>query len=444
MATAAPDSTAPVPHGRRAAALPPELDPAAVRTWQTGGGSMIDLLTRARALGPVSRFVLGGVPTVLVTAPEGVHHVLALHADRYVKRSHRARALLGDGVLSAAGEPWKSQRRLLQPHFTGQGVRRLEHHMEAAAQAVADGWTAAARSGEPRDLAEDMRRYAMDVIWRVLTGHRIDDASYHALQAGESILAALPTLPGQEIDPAATADLARIDDVAHAAIARARHTPPGEDGPGLLHTLLDAGREHPAYTDRLIRDELVTLLVAGYETTATTLTWLYRLLDRHPGERTRALDAGPAGSPARAAAVRALVGETMRLHPVAWLLPRHATEDDVVAGHLITAGSTVLTCPYLTHRDPGLWPEPDGFRPGRFLPAGERPAGPGAYFPFGLGPRACLGAQLAQREADILLDRLLPAFVPQLHESPAGPVFGFTLRPGGPTPATITAAPAPA
>lgn len=441
MATEAPGPTAPTPHHHRSAVLPPELGPAVVRRWQESGASMIDLLTRARALGPVSRFGLGGVPTVLVTAPEGVQHVLALHPDRYVKRSHRARALLGDGVLSAVGEPWKRQRRLLQAHFTGQGIRRFEAGMQDSARAVADRWTAAARSGEPRDLAEDMRHYSMDVIWRALTGYPVDEESYRVLQSGETVLAALPTLPGEEIAPGAAADLARIDDVAHAAISRARHTPPGPEGPGLLHTLLEAGREQPAYTDRLIRDELVTLLVAGYETTATTLTWLYRLLDRHPEERTAALAAGPDGSPARAEAVRALVGETMRLYPVAWLLPRHATEDDTVAGHRVTAGSTVLTCPYLTHRDPELWPEPDVFRPARFLSTGHRPAGTGAYYPFGLGPRACLGAQFATREAAVLLGLLLPAFVPRLHEDAAGPAFGFTLRPGGPTPVTVHAVP---
>ncbi|MCZ0986525.1 cytochrome P450 [Streptomyces diastatochromogenes] len=129
-----------------------------------------------------------------------------------------------------------------------------------------------------------MRRFALDAIRRSLTGHPLDDATERELAA---VAAALPTLPADHTDAqkAVVADLARIDAVARHAAEAARSGDSGPDGPGLLHVLLDAVTEHPEYTDRLIRDELVTLLLAGHETTATALTWLYLLLDRHPAAR---------------------------------------------------------------------------------------------------------------------------------------------------------------
>ncbi|WAP53658.1 cytochrome P450 [Streptomyces sp. S465] len=428
--------------------LPPELDPEAVQRWRASSGAVVDLLVQARELGGVSAVRLGPLPTVLVTDPGAVQHVLALHPDRYVKRSHRARVLVGGGVLSATGEPWKRQRRLLQAQFTGAGIRRYEQRIGGAARRAADHWAECARTGTPTDVGEDMRFFALDTIWRSLTGHPLDETTNRELAAVEAVGAALPATPSASADAAGlraavAADLARIDAVAGRAIAAARREEAGPEGPGLLHVLVDAGRTHPEYTDQLIRDELVTLLAAGHETTAKTLTWLYLLLDRHPEARRWALGAGAAGSPEREKALRALVSETLRLYPAAWLIPRHATEDDTIAGYRVVDGTDIFVCPYLTHRDPALWPEPERFDPERFTAAGEdrRPSRHGAYYPFGTGPRACLGAQFAMRETTVLLEHLLPAFTPSFHTTPASAVFGLTVRPDGPTPATITPTP---
>ncbi|WP_435861954.1 cytochrome P450 [Streptomyces sparsogenes] len=449
LATTAPRG---VPHpspGSDALPLPPELAPEAVERWRSSSGAVVDLLARARELGGVSAVRLGPRPTVLVTDPEAVRHVLALHPDRYVKRSHRARVLVGDGVLSATGEAWKRQRRLLQAQFTGAGIRRYEQRIAGAARRAADHWAECARTGTPTDVGEDMRFFALDTIWRSLTGHPLDEATNRELAAVEAVGATLPSTPSASADlaelrAAVAADLARIDAVAERAIAAARRGEAGPEGPGLLRVLVDAAETHPEYTDRLIRDELVTLLAAGHETTATTLSWLYLLLDRHPQARRWALDAGPAGSPERERAIRALASETMRLYPAAWLIPRHATEDDVLAGYRVEAGTDVFVCPYLTHRDPALWPEPERFAPERFTAADEdRPSSRhGAYYPFGIGARACLGAQFAMREITVLLEHLLPAYVPSFQNTtPASAVFGFTVRPEGPAPATIGATP---
>ncbi|MEU9252075.1 cytochrome P450 [Streptomyces sp. NPDC048270] len=418
----------------------PELETALVGRWRAGGGELIELFTQARErLGGVAAFRLGPRPTVLVTDPGAVQHVLALHPGRYVKRSHRARLLIGDGVLAATGEAWQRQRRLLQSQFTGPGMRRYEQRIAEAARTTAARWASYARDGQVFDVGDEMRRFALDTIWRSLTGHPLDPGTARDLAAVPAVVAALPSLPadGAAARGSVAADLARIDAVAGLAIAAARDGATGPAGPGLLHVLVEAAGTRPEYTDRLIRDELVTLLVAGHETTASTLTWLHLLLDRDPGARERALAAGGEGSPGRRQAVQALVHETLRLYPSAWILPRCATEDDVLAGYRIEAGTDVLVCPYLTHRDPGLWADPERFDPERFTVPGRRPAHPGSYFPFGMGARACLGLRFALRESAVLLEHLLPVHVPRFRSVPARAAYGLTVRPDGPAPAVL-------
>lgn len=432
------ESTSPAPVGRAV----PELAAGRVAAWRERGAPPVELFTEAQArLGGVAGVRMGERAAVVVTGPEAVQHVLARRADRYVKRSHRARLLIGDGVLAATGQAWKGQRRLLQAQFTGRGMRRYEQRIATAARTAADRWARYARTGEVFDLGEEMRRFALDTIWRSLTGHPLDEDAARDLAAVPAVVAALPGLPadGTAAADAVADELELIDAVAARATAAARGGAAGPDGPGLLHVLLDAAATRPQYTDRLIRDELVTLLVAGHETAATTLTWLYLLLDRYPQAREAVLAAGPDGSAERRAAASALVHETLRLYPSAWLLPRVAAEDDLLAGFAVEAGTEILVCPYLAHRDPLLWPDPERFDPGRFTPPGRRPAHPGAYLPFGIGPRACLGSQFALRECTALLELLLPAPAPRLRSVPAGAVYGLTVRPDGPAPAVLTA-----
>ncbi|MEU4796699.1 cytochrome P450 [Streptomyces sp. NPDC023327] len=418
----------------------PEAEPELVERWRSEGGELVELLSQVRErFGGIAAFRLGSTPTVLVTDPQVVQHVLARHSERYVKHSHRARALIGDGVMVATGAAWKRQRRILQSQFTGTGMRRYEHRITGAARTTAGRWDGYARTGQTLDVGQEMRRFALDTIWRSLTGYPLDDGTERELAAVATAAAALPTLPADATDPqgAIAADLARIDAVAGRTIEAARSGAVGPDGPGLLHVLLDAAAEQEEYTHRLIRDELVTLLVAGHETTASTLTWLYLLLDRYPDAREHALTACGEGPEQRRQAIRALVNETLRLYPAAWALPRRAAEDDILGGYTIEAGTDILVCPYLTHRNPELWPDPEHFDPLRFITPSVRPAHPGAYFPFGIGPRACLGMQFALRESTTMLEHLLPAYTPTFHATPTGTVYGITIRPDGPTSATL-------
>ncbi|MFJ4678151.1 cytochrome P450 [Kitasatospora sp. NPDC088783] len=419
-----------------ASSVLPELDAGAFARWRAGGGQVVDLLGAARELGPVAGFRLGDRQVVLVTGAGQVQQVLAKNPDTYVKRGHRVKPLLGGGLLCAAGEPWRRQRKLLQPQFTGRGIRTYEPQIRAAAADTAERWRVAAAAGEVREIDADLRYFSLDVIWRSLTAHPLDPDTHRRLVAAGEGFAAIPAFAPATGDTAIDFREANehVDRVAERAIALAEEA--GE--PGLIQVLLRAAAELPDYTERLVRDELMTLVVAGYETTATALSWLFLLLDAHPEQRTRALAAGPAGSAERAAAIRALIDETLRLYPVAWLMPRYAAEPDTLDGIPIEAGTTVLLSPYLTHRDPGLWPDPEEFRPQRFLDAERRPA-PGAYLPFGLGPRACLGAQFAVREMALLLEELLPAYRAEIRDAPAGAGYGLTVHPDGPVRAVLHA-----
>ncbi|MEU3839434.1 cytochrome P450 [Streptomyces sp. NPDC028635] len=405
---------------------------------------LIELLREAAGAGPVAAVQVGGRPCVLVTGPEQTQQVLARRPDVYVKRGHRARLLLGDGLISATGEAWKQQRRLLQAQFTLAGTRRWAQHITAAAERVADGWEAAVAAATPVDVGQDMRLFALDTIWRSLTGTALDDVTRRELDAVDTVVASLPTTAGgaPEPSPAVDAALRQIDTTAHRAIAAARADRARDtSGPSLtlLGLLLDASGTDPRYTDALIRDELVTLLVAGHETTAQTLCWLFVLLDQHPDVHERFLTAY-AGTPdpaRRDALICALVQETLRLYPAVWLVPRQAARDDVLDGHPVPAGTSVLVCPYLTHRSPVLWPDPERFDPSRFLPGGERPGHPAAYLPFGSGARACLGQHFALQEMVTLLRLLLPVHRPHLAPAPRTAVFGANLRPQGSLRATL-------
>ncbi|AJT61935.1 hypothetical protein T261_0244 [Streptomyces lydicus] len=441
MATEASLDPAPdVPDVPGAGRPVPEAEPELVERWRSGGGELVDLLTQVRErTGGIAAFRLGPRPTVLVTDPQAVHHVLARQPERYVKRSHRARLLIGDGVVAATGSAWKQQRRLLQSQFTGTGMRRYEQRITEAARTTAGRWSQYARTGQTFDLGREMHRFALDTIWRSLTGHPLDDKTEHELASVAAVVAALPTLPtdASEAQEAVAADLARIDAVARYAIEAARSGATGPHGPGLLHVLVDAATDRAEYTDQLIRDELITLLVAGHETTATTLTWLYLLLNDNPTAREHALAAGGEGSAERRQALQALIHETLRLYPSAWIMPRHAAEDDTLAGYAVPAGTDILLCPYLTHRDPHLWPDPERFAPQRFTTPNGRPTHQGSYFPFGIGPRACLGLQFALREATVLLEHLLPAHSVTFHSTPTKATYGIVVRPEGPTPACL-------
>jgi len=395
----------------------------------------------------------------VLSRPEHAEHVLAANQDNYVKAfTYRPlRALVGNGLLTSEGEPWRRHRRLIQPVFSRREVTGLGPQMTAPARRLAARWSGLAE-GSPVDLAREMSALTLEIVGLALFGANLtDDAGQlgRAMAVGQRVAVLTTFLPigWGPVSTRAVKSFARrlggagegIEGVAGRLIAarRAGGEPARASG-DLLDVLLAARDEDGGpLTDGEIRDEVATFLLAGHETSANTLAWSLALLSAYPAARERLeaeLDAvlgdrdPGADDVARLPWARAVVSEALRLYPPAWTIERDALADDDVAGTPVPAGSMVAISPYLVHRHPGFWPDPAGFDPRRFLPGGSGDAATRhryAFIPFGGGRRACVGASFAELETVLVLATIARRFRLELtaRGMPA-PVAQVTLRPG--------------
>jgi cytochrome P450 len=326
-------------------------------------------------------------------------------------------------------------------------------------------WAVHTAAGTPLDMLAEMTRLTGEVIVRALFGTALPEAVGCTMFADFATVtgylrthmltltpwgAQLPT-PGRRRFQAA---LARLDHLVWQHI-QARREQEGDHG-DLLAQLLAA--RDPAtgagMAPQQLRDEVMTLLFAGHETTALALTWTWDLLARHPAVATRLRQDVAAVLARRVPTVaelphlpylRMVLEEARRLYPPAWMIARAACADDVIGGYPIPAGTTVFLSPYLTHRHPAVWPEPEQFDPERFEAARAAARPPGAYFPFAAGPRACLGAPLAMLEAQLIVAQVVQAYdVALVGGQPVVPQPRLTLRPRHSVPMVVRARPAAA
>ncbi|WP_040405951.1 cytochrome P450 [Amycolatopsis nigrescens] len=381
------------------------------------------LMSDAAVYGDVVRIAIGPKSLYLVNHPDHAKHVLADNSSNYHKGIglKEARKALGDGLLTSDGETWREQRRAMQPAF---GHKRIAKQAGLVASEV-DGLVrrlAAREGGGPVEILHEMTGLTLGVLGKTLLdaelggyeslGHSFegvqDQAMFEAVTLG-MVPSWLP-LPKQLRFRESRDDLRRVAD----ELVASRRANPVEGGDDVLSRLIaSAGREpDPAVGRRRIRDELITLLLAGHETTASTLGWAFHLIDEHPAVRARlhaeAVEVLGDRLPVfedlhRLKYTAMVVEEVMRLYPPVWLLPRVATEEDEIAGHRIPAGSDVVVVPYTLHRHPEFWPEPERFDPERF--GQDRAAGRPryAYIPFGAGPRFCIGNSLGMMEAAFVI-----------------------------------------
>jgi cytochrome P450 len=414
----------------------------------------LGLYTRAqRTLGDVVR--LRGIPGIrwfLVTHPAGVEHVLKTRGKNYRKPDRfntPVRMLAGNGILASEGETWLQNRRLMQPAFHRQRLSGLVAQMAEAADAAAGRWDQAAAAGGTVEAVAEMQRLTLRIVGTTLFSH---DLSGEADALGSAIPVALNHVGRRLALPfglpawlptAENRRFAAARDVVHrtvdAMIAERRRT--GAERPDLLQMLLDArDAETGARMDDLqVRHEALTLMLAGHETTAASLSWAWYLLARHPqaaGRMRGELDAVLGGrAPGvddlpRLPYTRAVFEETMRLYPAAWGQPRESIEEDEIGGYRIPARSIVMVCQWVTHRRPDLWERPDEFVPERFVDAGPGSVPPFAYYPFGGGARQCIGSHFALMEAQVILATLAQRFDLELEPGPDPvPDATFTLRP---------------
>ena len=391
--------------------------------------------------GDVARLRFGTMTAHLISSPAGVNHVLAENNKNYGKQTRgfkNLRRVMGNGLLTSEGDFWKKQRRLAQPAFHRQKIAGFgESMLRAAARCAARH----ARATAPVDVAAEMMQVTLEIVCETLLGTQVSGEAERVHEVMGLLLCSAnermtriidlpPPLPTRE-NRALQGWLRVLDGIVLRIIAERRKAP-GDD---LISMLLAARDEETGetMTDAQLRDEAMTIFLAGHETTANALTWTWLLLSRYPAA-ARALRAELGSAPLTVAGLPRLpllkmtVEESMRLYPPAWLVARSATGADEIGGYEIPAGSIVFVSPYVVHRHPRLWRDPEGFDPQRFASAETLPRG--AYFPFGGGPRQCIGNGFAMMEAQLVLGRLVQKFALELvpgHRVEAEP--SITLRP---------------
>jgi cytochrome P450 len=419
----------------------------------------LGLLTRCtRDYGDFVRIRLGLSPTVLIGHPDLVEEVLVTRNHDFRKNlgTRRLASLLGKGLLLSEGDFWLRQRRLMQPAFHRQRIAALGDAMVGAAVAMLDGWQA----GEVRDISQDMTELTLRIVGRTLFGTdvgedlaRIRRSSQAMTEHFRSRLYTLMILVPDSIPTPGNLRYGRavrdLEHLVYRILGERRAS--GQRSDDLLDMLLSARDEDGrGMTDRQLRDEVMTLLLAGHDTTALALTWAWVLLAQHPAAEARVhaeIDAAlgerlpSATDVARLSYVEQVVTETLRLYPTAWAIGREAVRDTQIGGQRVARGTTVLMSPWVIHRDPRFYDAPDEFRPERWSDGLAARLPRYAYVPFGAGQRVCIGSGFAQLEAALLLTSVAQRFRLALADptSPVEPLPVVTLRARHPVPMKLTA-----
>jgi len=389
-----------------------------------------------------------------VNEPAAIEEVLVSKATSFRKGrgTVRLRRLLGNGLLTAERPEHLQHRRLVAPAFHSRRLADYGHVMTQACLARMRGW----RAGEIIDIDRELSRLALEIAAEALFGA---DLSAEMDAISRSLVIAMETFPASMIPfselwddwplpanrrfQAAKRELERV-------VARMvrEHRAGGVDRGDVLSMLLAARDDaRGAMSDEQIRDEALTILLAGHETTANALAWTFYLLQRHPDIEAAlhaSVDAALGGrTPAtrdvpQLAYVRAVLAETMRLYPPVWMTGRRATQPVEIGGYRIAPHDIVLVSQYVTHRDARFWPEPERFMPQRFLDESRRPRF--TYFPFGGGTRTCIGEAFAWTEGILVIATIAQRL--RLTRVDAGEVATLplvTLRPRAAIRARITA-----
>ena len=400
-----------------------------------------------RQHGDVVQFPIPRPPTYLVNSPEGVRRVLVDNARNYGKSTIQYRALslvTGDGLLTSDGPTWRAQRRVLQPAFHHDALADLGSHVAEATARIAREW-----QGIDERTVIDADAFMMNAALEVVAGSLMStDLTGQSAEIAAATLEALdvviarariPITPPSWLPTPANRVLkrsvARLD-AAVSTMMSARSSDPGADLLGMLLSVRDEN-DQPLSVEE-IRDQLVTFIVAGHETVASALGWAWGLLAEHPTVADAVASEAESVAPSGAIAYsdfphltysRAVVEETLRLYPPAWLITRSAGSSDRIDGVEIPAGALIIVSPWLLHRHPDLWDNPEVFDPSRF--ASDVPRF--THIPFGAGPRLCIGRDFSYVEAVMVISELGRQFrveFPEGQSLPPGERL-VTIRPSG-------------
>jgi cytochrome P450 len=415
-------------------------------------GEPLDVLVRwSREYGDVVRWRMLHLRVYLLSHPDDIETVLLTESRKFVKgRILQAnRETLGDGLLTSEGDLWLHQRRLIQPAFRRERVLAYAPLMISRAAQMIDHWEA----GRPLDLHRELMRLTLEIAAETLFGVTVREDADRVSAALDTLMAA-NTSPGRlfllmrRLPTAAnrryTRAVRELERIVYKMIAQRRadglKTAGGSDD--LLSRLLNAEDESGRrMSDRQLRDECITLLLAGHETTALALSWAAYLLAQNPDAQKQLqaeIDAvlcgrlpGVTDLP-RLVHTERVVRETLRLYPPAWLMPRLAVEDCDLREFRVPKSAGVIFSQWIVHRDPRWFAQPEQFRPERWTEEFARALPRFAYFPFGGGPRVCVGSSFAMIEAVLLLAVIAQRFRLALaRPEPVEPLATMTLRPKG-------------
>lgn len=408
-------------------------------------------------LGDVVRLRAGPMLLHFLYHPRHVQRVLVDHQRNYIRgwQYGLLRRVTGDNLVVSDGDGWRWQRRMAQPAFNRPRHAAYADVMVDATAALVRQWQEQAANGPVTiDVGPAMSRLALAIASRTLFDR---DVSHEADVVGSSFAVVGQYLERRLNRPFTSPPLwaptprtlrfrrarGALNDIV-LGIIRERRREGGRDHGDLLSMLMQARDEETgaAMSDEQLRGQVLAFMMAGHETTATALTWTFHLLARHPQVRQRLRDEAAlvlgdrmptVADVAQLSATRMAIEESMRLYPPVWVLPRHVVSDDEIDGCRIPAGSTAVICPYVTHRHPATWRDPETFDPDRFTPerAAERPKG--AYFPFLGGAHACIGSEFAMIEMRLIVAMLLRAFdIEPVDGAEVRPVPSLALKPGAP------------
>jgi cytochrome P450 len=407
--------------------------------------------------GDAVRVSIGPKKLYIFNHPDHAKHVLADNAANYHKGIGytEAKRALGDGLLTSEGALWKEQRRTIQPVFQHKRIAGRADVIVDEALALVERLRA--HVGGRADVLSEITSLTLGVLGSTLldadlgafdsVGHSFESVQDQAMFEMETLGLVPRWLPlkGQLTFRKARAHL---EEVVEILVAQRKANPSASGDDVLTRLIASTSKEvDRRVADRRMRDELVTLLLAGHETTASTVGWTLDLVSQHPEVRERLHEEAVAVYGDRRPAYEDLpklrytnmvIQEAIRLYPPVWILTRRAVEDDVVGGYHVPAGAEVLICPYTLHRHPKYWAEPDRFDPERFNPDVKTNRPRYAHIPFGAGPRFCVGNHLGMMEASFIISTLMRDLL--LEKQPGyrvTPEPMLSLRLGGGLPMTV-------
>jgi len=423
-----------------AAAAPPgpKLSLLTSLAYRPGGGNPLEFFTSiARTYGDLVYYRMGGEQLFLVGDPQQIKDVLVTNNRNFTKSRglERSKRLLGNGLLTSEGAFHLRQRRLMQPAFHRDRIAGYGRVMVEYADRMRRAWS----DGATLDVAREMNRLTLSIVGKTLFDA---DVESQAAAVGEALtgvvesfwLMLLPfsnvieRLPVPRMRRARVAR-ARLDAIIYRLIADRRAS--GRDHGDLLSMLLAAQDEDDGtvMTDQQVRDEAMTIFLAGHETTANALTWTWYLLSEHPGAASRVreeVDRVLQGRLPSVADIPSLqyiervVTESMRLYPPAWIIGRRAIAEYPIGEYVAPARSILIMSPYIVQRDPRWYADPERFDPDRWTPEFRAALPKFAYFPFGGGPRQCIGESFAWMELVLVVATIAQQW--DLHLVPGHPV----------------------